>query len=179
MGAGLAQGIIAARDLVAPRFDETALAALVRQRLGETGDTARTTVGSDAETASYLSGFVPGVGQRLISVHAAMADIVGSSAATLELRAARVRAEVLAPLEQIRAAVAQRSVRDPALAAAHQLLAVIVGEEVAAAGDIAEGYERADPQLFQQGAALWVATQQEYGEWLSTMVAMGQRVTRS
>ncbi|GAB3063771.1 hypothetical protein GCM10027053_28060 [Intrasporangium mesophilum] len=179
LAAGLAQAVVAARDVVAPRFDEAAMAAMVRQRLGDTGDTARSTVGADAEVTAYLSGFVPDVGRRLIGVRTALADIVGSPTTDLPALAARVQAEVIDPLEGLRNAVAQRAVRDPALLAAHQLLANVIGEELVAARLIGDAYAEADPARFNEGATLWVAAQQEYADWLSTMLAMRQRVTRS
>jgi len=172
--AGLAQAVFAARDLVAPRWDEAAVLVMVRERLEDTGVSAQAALGPDVGRASYLVTFAPDVAQRLLNVHRAMADI-DASTASLDVRAARVRAEVIAPLEQIRDAVRRKVVTDPGLAATHQHLTASVSELIGGTADIAEGLDHRNPRLYRQGATRWTAGQQEFSEWLNGLTALGQK----
>jgi len=172
--AGLAQAVFAARDLVAPRWDEAAVLVMVRERLEDTGVSAQAALGPDVGRASYLVTFAPDVAQRLLNVHRAMADI-DASTASLDVRAARVRAEVIAPLEQIRDAVRREVVTDPGLAATHQHLTASVSELIGGTADIAEGLDHRNLRLYRQGATRWTAGQQEFSEWLNGLTALGQK----
>jgi Zn-dependent protease with chaperone function len=177
LGAGLAQSVFAARDLVAPRWNEAAVLATLRERLEDVGVTWQGTFGSDAEKASYLLDFAPDVARRLLSIHRAMAD-VDSSAAALDVRGARVRTDVIAPLEQVHDVVRRQTVTDAGLAATHQHLASSVSESLGGAADVADGLENRDLSLYRRGATRWVAAQQEFSEWLDGLTTLAPQPAR-
>ena len=177
LGAGLAQSVFAARALVAPRWNEAAVLATLRERLEDVGVTVQGTFGSDAEKASYLLDFAPDVARRLLSIHQAMAD-VDSSAAALEVRGARVRTDVIAPLEQVHDVVRRQTVTDAGLAATHQHLTSSVSESLGGAADVADGLENRDLALYRRGATRWVAAQQEFSEWLDGLTTLAPQPAR-
>lgn len=174
LAAGLPLGVFAARDTVAPLWDEAAVLSLLRERLQDTGITSQAALGSDTEEAAYLTTFAPDVAHRLLDVEKAMVDI-DSSAEALDVRADRVRTDVIAPLEQIRDAVRSQTVTSPRLAPTHQRLASIVSESLGGATNIADGLQRRDVELYRGGATRWVAAQQDYDTWLSGLTRLGQQ----
>jgi hypothetical protein len=175
LAAGLPLVVFAARDPVASLWDEGAVLSRLRERLQDTGITSQATLGSNSEAAAYLMTFAPDVTHRLLNVEKAMAEIDSSSAA-LEVRAERVRTDVISPLEQVRDAVRSQTVTDPRLTPTHGHLANIVSESLGGAANIADGLQQHDLELYRRGATRWVAAQQDYSTWLSGLTRLGKAV---